>query len=391
MKWQRRTSTSCMNRKNGRCVRIEIVASVSGKNRRKKNAAQLPSLRENRRQRRKHLVALERIRPWSLSVVAETLKIETPSLNRWKKRHEQVNNEPKKCGRPESIPQTARWKLRECYTAHFGQWGPSVLREWAIREGLGRWHASTISKVIADLKPKPEKKRKPKRYEIAKPMVMWSEDGTQFKERGKKKELLVLQDECARYKLNWKLANGPANADIVAKYLREAFEKHGAPLVLKHDGDSIFHEQCVQDLLQQYSVVDLTSPPYYPPFNGKKERSMRDIKSYTRALFQNRVGNSLEQRIAITMQDLNDERPRPVLNGMTAAEVFNQNQTRLPNRRRFKMEVETRRLELEAEAGSRTEKTTARRNAVIQVLSSYNLINWRGDVSTYFQSQTGTN
>ncbi|MCP4599805.1 MAG: transposase [Proteobacteria bacterium] len=299
-------------------------------------------------------------------------------------------NAPKKRGRPESIPQEARWKLRECYKAHYCQWGPSVLREWAIREGLGRWNASTISKVIADLKPKPEKKAKPNRYEIAAPMVMWSEDGTQFKERGKKKELLVLQDECARYKINWELANGPANAVLVAEYLHEAFEQYGAPLVLKHDGDSIFHEQCVRDLLDEYSVVDLTSPPSYPPFNGKKERSMRDIKSYTRALFENRVGNSLEERIAITMHDLNDERPRPVLKGMTAAEVFNQTQTRLPNRRRFKMEVETKRRELEAEAGSRTEKTAARRRAVIQVLSSYNLINWRSDVSTYLRSQTGT-
>ncbi|MCP4602100.1 MAG: helix-turn-helix domain-containing protein, partial [Proteobacteria bacterium] len=155
-------------------------------------------------------------------------------------------NDPKKRGRPESIPQAARWKLRECYKAHYCQWGPSVLREWAIREGLGRWNASTISKVIADLKPKPEKKAKPNRYEIAAPMVMWSEDGTQFKERGKKKELLVLQDECARYKINWELANGPANAVLVAEYLREAFEQYGAPLVLKHDGDSIFHEQCVR-------------------------------------------------------------------------------------------------------------------------------------------------
>jgi hypothetical protein len=266
-----------------------------------------------------------------------------------------------------------------------------VLREWAIRENLGRWNASTIAKVIADLKPEPEKKMKPLRYEIAYPMVMWSEDGAKFRERGRKKELLVSQDECARYKTNWKLADGPADASIVAKYLKEAFDKYGAPLVLKHDGGPIFHEQCVTDLLDEYGVVELTSPPSYPPFNGKKERSMRDIKSYTRALFENRVGGCLEERIGIAMRDLNDERPRPMLNGRTAAEVFQQTQTRLPDRRRFRMEVETRQLKLEAEAGSRTEKSAARRRAVIQVLSGYKLINWRGDVSTYFRNQTGTN
>ena len=129
--------------------------------------------------------------------------------------------------------------------------------------------------VIADLKVKPEKKPKPKRYEIAAPMVMWSEDGTQFREHGKKKELLVLQDDCARYKINWDLSHGPANAVTVEQYLCQAFETHGAPLVLKHDGDAIFHEKGVSDLLDEYGVVELTSPPYYPPFNGKKERSMR--------------------------------------------------------------------------------------------------------------------
>jgi hypothetical protein len=146
----------------------------------------------------------------------------------------------------------------------------------------------------------------------------------------------------------------------------------------------------VRDLLEEYTVVDLTSPPYYPPFNGKKERSMRDIKSYTRALYVNGVGICLGERIAITMHDLNDERPRPVLNGMTAQEVFNQTPTRLPDRRQFKMEVQTKQLELEAQAGSRTEKNAARRRAVLQVLSSYNLIKRRGDVKSCFQSQTGT-
>ena len=128
----------------------------------------------------------------------------------------------------------------------------------------------------------------------------------------------------------------------------------------------------------------------YPQYNGKKERSMRDIKSYENALRQNRVGDSLEKRIELTMTDLNDDRPRPMLAGKTAKEVFGHNRTRLPDRRRFKMEVETRQLELEANAGSRTEIQAARRRAVIEVLSRYELLNWKGNVSTNSQTQTGT-
>jgi len=289
------------------------------------------------------------------------------------------------------IPPEARWKIRKCHQDHFGQWGPSVLRYWAIREGIGTWSPGTIAKVIADLAPTPEVLPKPGKYEIAAPMVMWSEDGTSFRERGRKKELLVLQDECSRYKINRRLASGSASAIDVTDYLKEAFDRYGAPLVLKHDGGSIFHDKEVEKLLEEHDVVELTSPPYYPPFNGKKERSMRDIKSYERAVRKHGKGASLLERIDITMHDLNEERPRPVLGGSTAREVFEQGKISLPSRKRFKMEVETRRLELEARAGSRKEIHAARRRAVIEVLSRYKLLNWRGDVSTNYRRQVRTN
>jgi transposase InsO family protein len=308
--------------------------------------------------------------------------ISSQSLKKWRKRSREVPVIPLRRGRPETIPPESRWKIRRCYQDHFGQWGPSVLRCWAIRKGLGTWSTGTIARVIADLVSTPEKIPKPKKYEIAAPMAMWAEDGTCFEERGRKKELLVLQDECSRYKINRRLVSGPADALDVADYLKEAFDRHGAPLVLKHDGGSIFHDEKVKNLLKEHDVVELTSPPYYPPFNGKKERSMRDIKSYERALRKHGKGASLFERIDITMHDLNDERPRPVLGGRTAKEVFEQDRIPLPNRKRFQMELETRQIELEAMAGSRKEIKAARRKAVIEILSRYKLLNWRGDMST---------
>jgi transposase InsO family protein len=246
--------------------------------------------------------------------------------------------------------------------------------------------------VIADLKPAPaEERQPPRKYEVASPMVMWSEDGTAIRDRSRNRELLVLQDECSRYKTNWRLAYRAAQVPDVLGYLRQAFEQHGAPLVLKHDGDSIFHDEDVKALLDEYCVVELTSPPGYPPFNGKKERSMRDIKSYERALRQHSVGTSLEERIVLSMQDLNEERPRPVLDGRTARDVFETRYVALPNRRRFKMHVETIALELAARAGSRKEVENARRKAVIEVLSQYGLLKWKGNVSTNSRRKKMTN
>ena len=352
---------------------------------RKKNCTKSPE------SLRRKFLSQGRRQGWPVVMMAETLGIGSESLKRWMKRHERVSETQAVRGRPEVIPPEARWKLRKCYLAHYGQWGPSVLRCWAIREGLGTWSTGTIARVIADLKPAPaEERQPPRKYEIAAPMVMWSEDGTAIRDRSRKRELLALQDECARYKTNWRLAHGAAQAVDVLGYLREAFDQHGAPLVLKHDGGSIFHDEAVKDLLDEYGVVELTSPPGYPPFNGKKERSMRDIKSYERALRQNRVGTSLEDRIVLSMQDLNEERPRPVLAGRTAREVFEERHVSLPNRRQFKMHVETVALELAAHAGSRKEVENARRKAVIAVLSKYGLLKWKGNVSTNSQSKMMT-
>jgi transposase InsO family protein len=246
--------------------------------------------------------------------------------------------------------------------------------------------------VIEDLRPPPPKKpAKPRKYEMVAPMVMWSEDGTALKDRNRKRELLVLQDECSRFKANWRLAENSAKAADVEVYLREAFEQYGAPLVLKHDGGSIFHDMAIKRLFDEYQVIELTSPPAYPPFNGKKERSMRDIKSYEKAIRNYGFVSSLSERIEISLLDLNDERPRPVLDGQTAREVFVQQRKSLPDRRLLRFEIDSLQAEILTQAGSRKEVENARRKAIIAVLSRYNLIEWKGNVSTYSFGKMVTN
>ena len=282
-------------------------------------------------------------------------------------------------------------KIRACYVEHYRQWGPRVLAAWALREGLGRYHPDPIARAIEDLKDPPEEKPKPRRYEITLPGVMWSEDGTGFREQGRKKELLVLQDECSRFKTNWRLAKGPAKAADVVDYLKETFEKYGAPLVVKHDGDAIFHEKEVTELLDRYDVVSLTSPSHYPPFNGKKERSMRDIKSYERAVRRHTRGTTLFGRLAKAIGDLNDDRPRPVLGGRTAREVFMKPSRMLPDRKTFRKEVGDLEKTLLGEACSRRAQAAARRKAVEAVLLRYGLFKEMVDMSPKKNAEIVTN
>jgi transposase InsO family protein len=287
------------------------------------------------------------------------------------------------------IPPDVKKKIRDRYTESFKQWGPSVLSAWAERERLGKYCPSTISKVIEDLKEKPDDPQVKVRYEITAPGVLWSEDGTGFKERGKKKELLALQDECSRFKLNHRLVPGPANAKHVYSYLKDAFEKYGPPLVIKHDGGKIFHEEDVMKLFKKYGVVDITSPPHYPQYNGKKERSFRDIKSFERSMRRMSTGTTLSQRIDAAVNDLNYCRPRPILGKRTAWEVYSDRKD-LPDRKKFKKAVARAEKRLLKAAPSRKEESDARRRAVEEVLSSYELVKIIPDVSTNLRVENVT-
>jgi hypothetical protein len=317
--------------------------------------------------------------------MAVEMGITVQALRRWVLRCDG----PRVCaraGRPEAIPAAARWKLRTCYLKHYKQWGPRVLREWARRQHLGTWSATTISNVIADLRDEPDERPSTVRYEIVGSNVMWSEDGTGFKERGRKKELVVAQDEHARFKVGHDLVNGPADESAVHRNLEAAIASYGAPLVLKHDGGSIFHGERIRGLLQKHQVTELTGPRHYPQYNGKKERSMRDIKSFERAMRRHGPPSHLRQRINSAVQDLNEDRPRPVLAGRTARDVFEQDRFPLPDRQEFRKEVDRAERQLHDAATTRAERDAARRRAVEHVLLAYGLMKEIGDMSHNFEA-----
>jgi hypothetical protein len=228
------------------------------------------------------------------------------------------------------------------------------------------------------------------RYEIVGSNVMWSEDGTGFKDRGRKKELVVAQDEHARFKVGYELVDGPADEDAVHRNLEAAFARYGAPLVLKHDGGSIFHGQRIGALLRKHQVTELTGPRHYPQYNGKKERSMRDIKSFERAMRRHGRPSPLKQRIDAAVHDLNEDRPRPMLGGRTARNVFEQDQIPLPNREEFRKEVDRTERQLHDAATTRAQRDAARRRAVEHVLLTYRLMKEIGDVSHNCEAAAGT-
>ncbi|GAI99260.1 unnamed protein product, partial [marine sediment metagenome] len=147
----------------------------------------------------------------------------------------------------------------------------------------------------------------------------------------------------------------------------------------------------IRELLAAHQVTELTGPCRYPQYNGKQERSMRDIKSYERAMRHHGVRGRLRDRIEAAIGDLNEERPRPVLGGRTAREAYEQDRTQLPGRQDFIAAVNSKEEELRAVARSRSELESSRRRAVEQVLLRYGLMKVWCDVSHNYCAQMVTN
>ena len=80
-------------------------------------------------------------------------------------------------------------------------------------------------------------------------------------------------------------------------------------------------------ILARFGVLPLNNPPYFPRYNGAKEKSIRDLKA---ALDQRVLPVPADLALAVETitHDLN-HRPRRCLKGRTACAVFHDNAQRL--------------------------------------------------------------
>ena len=87
----------------------------------------------------------------------------------------------------------------------------------------------------------------------------------------------LVMDLGSHYKLRALGDDEQANGWQVAMNLEELFHRHGPPLFMKMDGGSNFKHHEVRHMLDEYWVIPLISPPYYPPYNGGIERGHQEM------------------------------------------------------------------------------------------------------------------
>ena len=71
-----------------------------------------------------------------------------------------------------------------------------------------------------------------------------------------------------------------ATADVVVHALDAMFRQFGPPLVFKSDNGSPFIAEATSDLLRQWRVTHLPSPPLTPRYNGSIEAGIGSLKTH---------------------------------------------------------------------------------------------------------------
>jgi len=132
--------------------------------------------------------------------------------------------------------------------------------------------------------------------------IVWAMDDTEYGSGDVKCWINNVRDLGAQYVMEPMVSETIANGATVAANLEKLFKAHGAPLILKRDGGSNLCSQYVDEVLAKYGVLPLTSPAYYPRYNGAVEWSQGQLKMEMEKIMNDVNGNigdaSLHARLA---------------------------------------------------------------------------------------------
>jgi transposase InsO family protein len=110
------------------------------------------------------------------------------------------------------------------------------------------------------------------------PGSVWSMDDAEYVFSGQKYYIHQVQDMASKYKFPPMTSSRLADGKTVAANLENLFKRFGAPLFIKRDNGGNLNHEAVQKVLEQFHVIPINSPAYYPKYNGSLERNQRDLK-----------------------------------------------------------------------------------------------------------------
>lgn len=195
--------------------------------------------------------------------------------------------------------------------AHRSRGAPALWKQW--QAGISR---KDFERLVRDHRLKLQREQRENLCRIAwpQPGAVWAMDPAWY---GRLQWNLV-GDLASRFRFDLLVAPDMPTSRIVMQ-LRTLFDHFGAPVVLKRDNGSNLMHALIDGLLDEYGVLALTSPPYYPRYNGAIEYAQREIKTTIDVLTL--AGMPLPTALAEGPALLNTQ-PRPCLGGQSASQAF---------------------------------------------------------------------
>lgn len=166
-----------------------------------------------------------------------------------------------------------------------------------------------------------------------KPGEIWAEDFTEVTVEGRTFKLAVVMDTYDEYYVGAAVA-ARADEALVARPIEQALEHSGGAgpeQFLLSDNGSQYNGEAHEQLLSSAEIVQRRIPACVPQYNGSVETGMRELKSVFYNIWERRVRQGADkekdllERVEAALDEtialLNESIPRPVLGGVTPADV----------------------------------------------------------------------
>lgn len=171
-----------------------------------------------------------------------------------------------------------------------------------------------VDKLIRQAKPQEKTEERTLGSFRFLPHVAWSIDFFRIWVSATLFYAALLIEEASRKKLGAFLT-ARQDAGTAISLVETAIARYGIlPLVLKHDGGPQFKAGAFQDCLKEHKIIPLPSVFYYPMYNGRMERMVREVEGHLPESFD-------RQDINAEIRMINSV-PRRMLGGKTNDEAF---------------------------------------------------------------------
>lgn len=244
----------------------------------------------------------------------------------------------------------------------------------------GRVRRETFRRVARMVREevKRQKRSQVMRYEFTHPDVAHSIDYSEVPRElpgAGKRYVIKILDECVRLTLRRAITSSKGagvGTAFVFDHLREA--RH--PYVFKYDREFVVPQ--FENLLTSNSIVPLPSPGRYPPFNGKTERSNKDMQLWLGVFESDRFWSydELSQELDHCFERLDEIEGREALGGLTRRQAYEQWERAPVDRAEFfASAVELKRAILQR-PGVRADPNDAWRVAAKETLKKFGLVKY---------------